>query len=121
MNRRRVLIVDDTPDILDAIADLIQMDGYETATAADGKIACLQLVAHPDIGLVITDFRMPNMNGIELIGHVRRGHPEVKLILVTAEDDQKVREHAVAAGADAVFIKPISWDDVGPRVAELLP
>ncbi|MBI4132297.1 MAG: response regulator [Candidatus Sungbacteria bacterium] len=120
MSLKRILVVDDTPEVLAAIEELVRSSGYETLTAIDGETARQRLAAENTIGLVITDYQMPGMNGIELIGHVRRNYPDVKALLVTGDNSPETNARALAAGADAVFLKPVSWDDIGPKIAELL-
>lgn len=120
MSLKRVLVVDDTPDVLESLTELVRVYGYDAEMAINGETARAALAGDDSIRIVITDYGMPGMNGVELIGHVRRDHPTVKVVLVTADNSPALEKRAIAAGADAVFVKPVSWDDLGPKIAELI-
>lgn len=102
----KILIVDDEPDILDSI-ELCWMDEdnleLETAPRADKALEAIE-AGVPDV--MLTDFRMPGMDGIELINQVKSAHPEVMTILMTAYPDPSLNDQARAAGCDLFQPKP---------------
>jgi CheY-like chemotaxis protein len=107
----RVLIVDDEPSIRQLIATLLTLEGFEVATAPDGRAALEQiLAAAPDA--VVSDVRMPHMTGYELLGAIRANPAldAVRFILLTSSTgDDPVAERAVAM-ADACLTKPFTRD-----------
>jgi CheY-like chemotaxis protein len=110
---RNVLIVDDQRDILRLLRSTL-----ETLKNAEVKIfeapsgeEALLLSARQKVDLLITDFKLPGMSGMELMHKVRVRHPEAKVILISGTTERKVREEMLNAGALAVFDKPIPLAD----------
>lgn len=105
---RRVLLVDDDSTILRFVAAVLTSAGYEVATAADGLEAVAAIEAAPP-DFLITDWRMPNFDGIELCRWVRQSRlPHyVYTILITARTEVRHMVEAISAGADDFFSKPI--------------
>ena len=89
--RQQLLLVDDEEDALLELAELLEGEGFCCYTATSVKLALLQLTQHPDIALVITDLRMPEQSGIELIRrlrqHTQRQHLPVIVISGHADMD----------------------------------
>jgi len=111
----RVLVVDDEADARTALCELLRADGYLVETAADafkalGKVG----VFAPDV--VLTDLRMPGMDGVELLGKLRANSPEVVVLVMTAFG---AVDNAVAArreGAAGYFIKPLNLTELAFRL-----
>src|ERR1051326_6550915 len=114
---RRILIVDDDPAVLMISASLLRDRGYEVKTAQDGFAALVELrSALPDI--LISDLRMPNMSGFELLSVVRRRFPQVTVIVMSGEF-----EESAPAGllTDAFLYKgDYSPDKLVAQVTELI-
>lgn len=102
----RILIVDDTRDMRDLIAAIVRMDGHEARAAASGREA-LDELADGWPQLVLLDHNMPEMNGIDVLRALRAVPASARLpvFMLTAHGDDAVRKQAMAAGADAFFIK----------------
>ena len=85
MDKRRILIVDDDPDLLRLLEDSIQSycAECEVISAPDGRAAAKQLEGQR-FDLILTDYQMPGMNGLELADLVQRRSPETPVVLVTA-------------------------------------
>ena len=119
-DRRRVLIVDDEPDMRRFLAGLLA-DEYQVTQAADGpsgqKIAA---TIHPD--LMVVDHMMPAMTGVELCHHIRasREMEHVKLLMLTARVDERARIDALEAGVDDFITKPFSSVELTTRIRNLL-
>jgi two-component system, NtrC family, response regulator HydG len=109
MSKARILIVDDEPDVLGFMRELLEQKGYEVETATGGEQA-LVLLAEAAPALLITDLRMPQMNGLDLLGKVRAQNPNVPGIVLTAAGDISSAVLAMRAGAADYLTKPI---DVG--------
>lgn len=114
----RILIVDDDEAVASTLSLLLEMEGYQVSTAADGKRGLEQAQAtRPD--LLITDYRMPGMDGIELIRAVR-GQAELKelpIILMSATLPQEIAQDAEP---DERLKKPFGIEEVLAAVARLL-
>ena len=110
---KRLLIVDDEPNLLRAVAACLRSEGYEVMTARSGKDALLSLAESvPD--LVISDVRMPGMDGHALV-HRMRSSPRTALIPViflTAKDQKEDRVEGFRTGVDAYITKPFEPDEL---------
>ena len=109
--RVRVLIVDDEPDIRDTLAKIITLAGYVVDVAEDGNCALSKFAEHP-ADVVVTDLKMPNMSGMQLLNQLRAGNSDVPVIVVTADADTSSAVAAMRAGADNYLTKPTSSDVV---------
>jgi CheY-like chemotaxis protein len=98
-----ILLVDDNKLGLAARKALLEEQGYRVTTAASGE-AALELFRAGSFDLVVTDFRMPGMNGIELIQHIRAERPGVPIILISGYTET-LGLNEKATGADAVLAK----------------
>lgn len=84
-NLARILVVDDTEEMGESVVDALRDQGYAAASVADGWSA-LELLARYPADLVLTDYRMPGMDGIELIHQIREEIPGQRALLMTAFD-----------------------------------
>ncbi|MEZ5965027.1 MAG: sigma-54 dependent transcriptional regulator [Planctomycetota bacterium] len=105
MNRPRVLLVDDEPDMLWVLRDLFAQSGYEVATAADGVEARRWLEQNP-VDVVLSDVRMPGGDGVELLRHARALDPDVPVVLLSAVEDIATAVGAMKLGAYDYLAKP---------------
>lgn len=80
---RKVLVVDDEPDVADMAEVLLAAHGLEAIVAYSAADALLKLVAHPDIDAVVSDVMMPGMNGLELAEQIDEHYPKVKVVLAS--------------------------------------
>jgi CheY-like chemotaxis protein len=108
-----VLIVDDQRDILRLLhstLDTLKKPEIKVFEAPSGEEALLESSRHK-IDLLVTDYKLPGMSGVELMHKIRARHPEAKVILITGMTERKVREEMLNAGALAIFDKPIPMAD----------
>jgi CheY-like chemotaxis protein len=108
-----VLLVDDQRDILRLLhsaLDTLKLQELEIIEAPSGEEALLT-VGRRKVDLLVTDYRLPGMTGIELIHKMRTRYPDVRIILVTGLSDHRVRDEMLNAGAVAIFDKPIPMAD----------
>ncbi len=115
---RRVLVVDDNLDAADMLATLLEFDGHEVRTAADGPSALATVREFaPDI--VFLDIGLPGMNGYELAMHLRQapGLATVTLVAVTGWGQDEDRRQSITAGIDHHLTKPVEPDAVRAMVA----
>jgi DNA-binding NarL/FixJ family response regulator len=112
MDGVRCLVADDHPALTAAVSQYLAASGFVVVgTAADGRRA-LQLVAAEQPDAAVVDYRMPRLDGTELIAAVVAASPGTKVCLYTAEADEEVARGAVAAGASAVVLKESPLGDV---------
>lgn len=114
----KILIVDDDRTTVKLLRTLLEMDGFEVAAATNGEMALNSADDMiPDIFLV--DFHLSDMNGIELIGHLRSDPRFGRTPIVVASGLDK-EDEALHAGADAFLVKPLEPDDLTNLLSELL-
>ena len=108
-----ILLVDDQRDILRLLhstLDTLKNDELKVIESPSGEEAMLEMGRH-QIDLLVTDYLLPGMTGIELMHKVRVRHPNVKVVLISGMTDRKVRDEMLNAGAVAIFDKPIPLAD----------
>ena len=112
MSAPRILLVDDQRDILKLLHSTLDTLGHELdiLEAPSGEEALLEAM-RSKVDLLVADYRLPGMNGVELMHKVRARYPDVRVILITGMTDRKARDEILDAGAAAVFDKPISLTD----------
>jgi two-component system chemotaxis response regulator CheY len=106
--KRTVLVIDDTLLIRECLCYALEADGYEVYDCEDA-LSALAIAAENDFHIIITDYRMPNMNGAEATRQLRLRFPASVIIGVSSDDR---REDFLAAGADAFLQKPYEYDDL---------
>jgi class 3 adenylate cyclase len=117
----KILVVDDTPQNVKLLGDLLSVKGYEVFTAASGAQALEQIEKHePD--LVLLDVVMPGMSGYEVCGRIRDNARTAMLpvVMVTALDPATERIKGIEAGADDFVSKPLNQPELLARVKSLL-
>jgi DNA-binding NtrC family response regulator len=115
----RLLVVDDEKNIREGLAASLEMDGYEVATAGDGKEG-LRRFGKGDIDLVITDLRMPGLSGEELLRHIDAESPGVPVIVLTGHGTVENAVEAMRQGAWDFLTKPVNLDHLGQLVKRAL-
>ena len=117
----RLLVVDDEPGLLLAVSDTMRAEGYEVMTARRGAEAMIRVAeALPD--LIISDIRMPGMNGYQLVQNLR-SNPRTRLVpivFLTAKDETADRIAGFRTGVDAYVTKPFEPDELAAIVAGIL-
>jgi two-component system, OmpR family, KDP operon response regulator KdpE len=113
-----ILVVDDEPQITRVLKTTLSSHGYGTRTAADGSEA-LQLMKDWCPDLVITDLRMPNMDGLELCRHLR-SKSRIPIIVLSVKGEERAKVEALDAGADDYVTKPFNINELLARVRAAL-
>src|SRR5690606_27856758 len=106
----RILVADDEAGIREFVADALELDGHDVVAAADGKAAA-KLLDERGFELVITDLKMPGLDGMALLRKVRAEQPEVEVIVMTAHGTVDNAVEAMKLGAFEYLQKPLSGPD----------
>ncbi|MDP2344235.1 MAG: response regulator [Deltaproteobacteria bacterium] len=105
----KILFVDDDSLILSAVKRSLAREGFEIHTTLE-PLDAVKLIAAHHIDVVVSDYMMPGMNGVELLSLVRRLHPKVTRIMMTGQADRDATIRAINEGAVSRYVeKP--WDD----------
>ncbi len=112
MPSRRILIVEDQREVSRLLRSALETLEHELRVVEipSGEEAILDSTRNP-IDLLVSDYRLPGMTGLELMRKVRQRHPQAKVILITGQTDPRIRREVAEAGADAFFIKPVPMAD----------
>jgi DNA-binding NtrC family response regulator len=116
-NKGNILIVDDEPNALKVLSAILSDAGYSVTEAMDAKTA-IQKVCRADIDVVITDLKMPGMNGVELFEHLSKHHPDIFTIFLTAYGTVESAVDAMTMGSFYYFIKPPDYQKLKNIVAK---
>jgi two-component system KDP operon response regulator KdpE len=114
MQKKRILVVDDEPQITRVLRTALTGSGYEVRTADDGHSG-LRSAREWQPDLVITDVSMPNMSGIELCRELR-SESTLPIIVLSVKGEEKTKVEALDAGADDYVTKPVGMDELLARV-----
>jgi DNA-binding NtrC family response regulator len=115
----KILIVDDEPFNLDLLEQELADLGYSSERAANGKQA-LEKIARLEPALVLLDYRMPEMNGIDVLREIRQRQPDLPVVMITAYGTIDIAVQAVKAGADDFVTKPFDPDHLAVVVKKAL-
>jgi DNA-binding NtrC family response regulator len=107
----RVLVVDDDPGVRYTLREILESEGLEVEEAADGVEALARYEAHP-VPLVVTDLRMPGMDGMELLRRLAALPHAPRVVMVTAHGSERHAVEAMKAGAHDYFKKPFESDEL---------
>ena len=115
----RILIVDDEAPIRALLGEHLQQVGYQIMLAPNGS-AALEMLNAGEFDLVLTDVRMPGMNGLELLAEVVRTRPAVGVLMLTACEDLTLAVNAMRIGALDYILKPFRLSEITVSVQEAL-
>ena len=117
--KKQVLIVDDEPNLRKILAAQLSRDGYDVMTAEDGEQG-LQMLRDHHIDLVVTDLKMPKVDGMTLLREALREDPELPVVMITAHGTVDTAVEALKTGAFDYLTKPFDKDEVRQIVAKAL-
>ncbi len=115
----RILVVDDEPSIVDAVATALRYEGYEVEEAGSGRDA-LAAVARVEPDLIILDWMLPDIEGIEVGRRLREQGFKTAILFLTAKDAVENKVDALRAGGDDYVTKPFSLAEVVARTQAIL-
>ncbi|MGN6671406.1 MAG: response regulator [Candidatus Nucleicultricaceae bacterium] len=119
----KILVVDDEEDldilVMQRFRKQIQQKLYQFYFARDGEEALRVIDRNPDISIVASDLNMPQMNGLELLTHLKEHYPHIKSMIVSAYSDTENISLAMKEGACAFITKPINFDQFEQKIIKL--
>ncbi len=117
MSRGMVLLIDDEQEIVEQCSRALRSEGYEVDTASNGKEGWERYqTRYYDV--VVADWRMPDMDGLELLQNIDRMHPFAKVIIITAFGDEEFKRIVTSAHAFGYLEKPVDIDKLLSKVEE---
>ena len=110
-NRQSILLVDDDPEFRKAMKKMFEKSGYEVTVAADGQEALVAL-SEDSFDLIISDLRMPNLNGMELMEELKRRKINLPVIFITAYGEVESYMDLMNLGAFEYINKPVKGQEI---------
>ena len=107
----RILVVDDEPLIRESLYEILLIEGYRVQMAQGGKEA-LQLMSKNEFDVVVTDFKLPKMSGMDLLEVVKKDFPETEVIMITGYGSIETAVEAMKKGACDYITKPINDNEI---------
>lgn len=117
----RALVIDDSRTVRIILRQALGESGLEVVEAANGREGLLQLRANEDVGLVLVDWNMPEMDGLEFVRAVRAdpAYDPVRIMMVTTETEQAQVIRALEAGANEYLMKPFTKEVLAAKLSLL--
>jgi two-component system chemotaxis response regulator CheY len=116
----KVLVVDDSAIMRKVIEQILEMLGHEAVPAANGVEAFDRLKEHDDVKLILLDWNMPEMNGIEFLRAVKEkpGLDKIPVIMLTTESERRKMIEAIEAGAKHYLTKPFQPETLATKILQ---
>ncbi len=115
----KILVVDDDLKVRETLHKLISRQGYECKTATNGREA-LEIVEEDNFSFVISDIKMPGMNGMELLKAIKKDYPDIDVIIMTAYSEDYTFTDVIKAGASDFISKPFSQDELEAKLGRII-
>lgn len=116
---KRILLAEDEEVLRMLVVDTLEENDYQVDEASDG-IEAVQLVDGNNYDLLVLDFMMPGLTGLEVIHHVRQKNKEVKILMLSAKSQQFEQDKVIDAGANYFMAKPFSPMELKNTVEDIL-
>ena len=113
------IVVDDEPRLRQVLVRLMASDGFACEEAANG-VEALEILQQRPSSLVLSDLRMPRMDGVELLRQIRARHPDTAVVMISAVADVEMAVSCLAIGAMDYLTKPFHLEEVRARVRQAL-
>lgn len=117
--KKSILLVDDEVHVRDGLSEILQQEGFYVETAGDGKEA-LSLSVNKKFDLMITDIKMPEMDGMQLLDEIQKVNPGIRVIMVTAFGNVQTYLKAMQLGAHEYINKPVKIQELKRVIATIM-
>jgi two-component system response regulator (stage 0 sporulation protein F) len=111
VDKKKILIVDDQNGIRILLMEVFNVEGYQTFQASNGKLA-LEIVRKESPDLVLLDMKIPGMDGLDILKHIKQIDSSIKVIMMTAYGELDMIKEATDLGALTHFTKPFDIDEL---------
>jgi two-component system cell cycle response regulator len=115
----KILLVDDDQSILEILADLMAIFGHDYVTAQNG-VEAIEKLKHNFFDIVLTDMIMPDIDGMELLKHIKKNYPNIKVMVVTGYERAFSYTDVIRAGASDFISKPFNTDELEAKINRLV-
>ena len=116
---KQILIVDDNPNMSSLLSEMLEVFDFESVRASDGSEA-LNKLENGNFSLVITDMRMPNMSGMELVHEVKKRFPKLPVVLISGYTVSELESQTGHLQSDGFLGKPLMMSDIEKVLNSLL-
>lgn len=117
--KAKILVVEDDPGVRELFREILSQEEYAVKVAQDGKEALLK-VWKESFDLILTDVKMPRMNGIQLLKELQKIVPDTKVLIITGTADSEIAVKAMEFGAYDYISKPFYLDSILQKVKKAL-
>lgn|SRR5574342_843215 len=119
--RTRILVVEDQPAVAQMLVEVLEADGYEVETAANGRLALDKIESRP-YDLIISDLRMPELDGVGLYREIKRRRPELlsRLLFISGTAHEPEYRRFLAESAVSILAKPFALADLHRFIRRML-
>jgi len=114
-----ILVADDEKPLRLILAEALADKGFDVIQAADGSEAIRLLQSTPSISILLTDIRMPRMDGFSLAEAAVAAHPDLKVLMMTGYAEERIPEGVLKAREVRLLFKPIAIDDLCDRISDM--
>jgi two-component system NtrC family response regulator len=119
-NHPKILLVDDDKDMCESLADVLTLDSSYNVSYTTEPLKALEMIEEEDYSLIIIDYKMPQMNGVELLKRMKTAKPELIIFMLTAFISNELIEQAKKEGANKVLSKFIWPDEILKHIKEVI-
>jgi len=117
--KMRILVIEDDEEMRSLLEDFIEGEGYGVESVEDGSEGFRKL-AKENFDLIVTDIRMPGLNGLDILPGLKQIQPSIPIIVITAFGSEEVQRRALERGADAYLEKPLQLDQLRTLIQEMV-
>lgn len=117
--RCKILVVDDEPLIRESLYEILRIEGYHVLMAPGGQEA-MQLIEKNCFDIVVTDFKLPGMSGMDLLSAIRKDHPKIEVIMITGYGSIETAVEAMKKGAYDYITKPINDGEIKIIISKIV-
>jgi two-component system response regulator HydG len=117
--RERILVVDDSPDTLEVLQRNLESRGYHVLTAL-GAVEAIKILESVSVDLVITDLKMPEVDGLSLVRHIHENYKTIEVMMITGYPSIEGAVEAVKTGAEEYLAKPFTDEELFASVRRVL-